>query len=129
MPTYLSPEENARRFALWRQGYTDEQIAEALGCTRGAIVKWRNIRNLPPNTLVARLNECRAGNHDWGFEVGQKVKVTMDNGHDKFGRRMIREYGDIISIQPNFIVVKLPKYKVTIHRWEIKERKVVVEAR
>jgi hypothetical protein len=125
MAANLSPEENARRYNLYRQGYTDTQIAKILGCKPAAITKWRNIRYLPPNVLPVNFaRKHRYGSDDWEFEVGEKVKIVMRNS---YGKGTIKGYGIIISAYRRFIVVQLPKYRVTIHQWELKEGKAVIE--
>ena len=43
----LSPEEDERRLALWRQGLTDREIGAILGLSRDAIASWRRARNVP----------------------------------------------------------------------------------
>ena len=45
----LSIEENKKRRELWRQKYTDAQIAEKCGVSRAAIYSWRKKYNLKSN--------------------------------------------------------------------------------
>ena len=46
----LSPEEDARRLELWRQGLTDREIGAACGTVRQGICGWRRVRGLQANT-------------------------------------------------------------------------------
>lgn len=41
--------DKARAEALYRQGLTDKEIAEALGLPQGSIYSWRQRNSLPPN--------------------------------------------------------------------------------
>jgi hypothetical protein len=35
---------------MWREGLSDTMMAACIGCTRGAINKWRRRNDLPPNS-------------------------------------------------------------------------------
>lgn len=39
--------KHLKRFLLWKKGFTDEEIASRIGVSRIAIVKWRDIMELP----------------------------------------------------------------------------------
>ena len=39
--------QHGRRMALYREGYSDQEIADKLGCARGTIASWRMRNELP----------------------------------------------------------------------------------
>lgn len=49
MPRALDQDEHNRRYALYRQGMSDDEIAKAVGMTPAAIQKWRSRRGLRTN--------------------------------------------------------------------------------
>lgn len=68
----IAPEEQQRRMDLHGKGYTDEEIAEAVGISRVAARKWRIKNGLPINAGAVNVVRC-----------GSCVNATPD------GRRMI----------------------------------------
>ena len=49
MPRRVSPEENERRLNLYKQGFSDGEIAEKVGVKVSTIRSWRLKRELSPN--------------------------------------------------------------------------------
>lgn len=45
----LTPDENKRRYDLYKQGFSDEEIAQKLNYSQSTIESWRNKRGLPSN--------------------------------------------------------------------------------
>lgn len=45
----LTPDENKRRYDLYQQGFSDEEIASKLNYSQSTIENWRNKRGLPSN--------------------------------------------------------------------------------
>lgn len=45
----LTPDENKRRYDLYKQGFSDEEIALKLNYSQSTIENWRNKRGLPSN--------------------------------------------------------------------------------
>ena len=45
----LLPEETAERYELWREGYSQAEIARAVGAHPSAITLWMQRKGLPPN--------------------------------------------------------------------------------
>lgn len=46
---FLSFEENERRFRMYRDGFSDAQIARVCDVDKTTITKWRKVRKLPRN--------------------------------------------------------------------------------
>ena len=53
--------ERERRFALWKQGLNDSEIADACGVSQAAISQFRRFNHLPPNAD----NQGHKIKHDW----------------------------------------------------------------
>lgn len=120
----VDPEENARRLNLWRQGYTDAQIGKILGHDTSVITSWRMARGLPPNKTPANPRIYRYGTDDWNFQVGEKVAVIIGDEDSKRGKKV---YGVVCGVYRRFIVIQLPKYRITVTQWELKHGTVKIE--
>lgn len=75
----LNIPENIRRLRRER-GYTQEQLAEALGVTVGAVSKWESGANAPDIAMVAELADFFDVSIDMlmGFEVGGGVERALE---------------------------------------------------
>ncbi|CEP67861.1 Uncharacterized [Moorella glycerini] len=122
----IAPEEDARRYNLWQQGYTDSQIAKLVGCPPGSIKSWREARGLPPNRMPANNRNFRRGTGDWEFAPGDRIKVGIKHGMG-INKHMDWCTGVIYAVYRRFIVVQLPRYKVTVSQWELKDGTVKIE--
>lgn len=69
----LPPEEEAKRMELYNRGFTDVEIAKALGHKQSTITSWRNSRNLETNKkrrkkygpkLVPECEGCKFANKE-----------------------------------------------------------------
>lgn len=56
MPVILTTTEETQRLALYNQGYSDPQIAKALGITANAVYLWRKRREKQAHTGICRYN-------------------------------------------------------------------------
>ncbi len=106
---------------LWRQGYTDTQIAKQLGCHPGSIKSWREARGLAAN------KGKKGDNYDsWGVMPGDRLRVKIRCGKGGSLSRMQRT-GEVIAVYPRYMVVQLLKYRITVSRWELMDGTVKVE--
>lgn len=119
----LPPEENARRMKLWQQGYTDSQIAREVSCHPGSIKSWREARGLPQNRTPKMPSKLR---NEWGLAPGDRVRVGLKYGNGA-SSRVKWHTGEVVTLYPRFIVVRLGKYRITVARWELKDGTVKVE--
>ncbi len=66
--------EHARRLDLYRQGYSDREIAERLGWSTECIAGWRRRNNLKPNPRE------KVSDHDKRMELYNKGLTDADVG-------------------------------------------------
>lgn len=77
---------------------------------------------MPSNAKPANPRNFRNGG--WEFEVGDLVRVGISGGQ---GTRVKHYKGLVIAVYQRFIVVQLPKYRITVSQWELKEGAVKIE--
>ena len=78
----ISFDEHQERLQLYFQGLNDREIAEKLYLTPGAIIRWRQINNLPSNVKInnRRSEERKLILYNAGFtdkEMAQQLKLKV----------------------------------------------------
>ena len=78
----ISFDEHQERLQLYFQGLNDREIAEKLYLTPGAIIRWRQINNLPSNMKInnRRLEERKLILYNAGFtdkEMAHQLKLKV----------------------------------------------------
>lgn len=125
---HISPEENERRMNLYKQGYTDTQMARILGCHPGTIQSWRAARGLLSNAKQANPSDFRNGGWEvevWEFEVGDLLRVGIPKGQG--GTWVKWHNGVVMATYPRFAVVQLERYRITVSRWDIRSGNIRIK--
>ena len=78
----ISFDEHQERLQLYFQGLNDREIAEKLYLTPGAIIRWRQINNLPSNVKInnRRSEERKLILYNAGFtdkEMAHQLKLKV----------------------------------------------------
>ena len=78
----ISFDEHQERLQLYYQGLNDREIAEKLYLTPGAIIRWRQINNLPSNAKInnRRSEERKLILYNAGFtdkEMAHQLKLKV----------------------------------------------------
>lgn len=78
----ISFDEHQERLQLYYQGLNDREIAEKLYLTPGAIIRWRQINNLPSNVKInnRRSEERKLILYNAGFtdkEMAYQLKLKV----------------------------------------------------
>ena len=111
---------------LWRQGYTDTQIAKQLGCHPGSIKSWREARGLKANVKDANPRNCRRGTAEFNFTPGETIKLGTVCGQG-VAKKVKWSWGKVLEVYPRFAVIQLPNYRVTVSQWELKDGKYLIK--
>lgn len=122
----LSPEENRRRYNLWKQGYTDCQIAKELGIHPTSVMRWREERGLPPNKTPANPRNFRWGTGEWNFKPGERLRVGIKHGVGA-SKQIKWHTGVVLEVYRRFVVIKLPQYRITATQWDVKDGSIKIE--
>ena len=78
----ISFDEHQERLQLYSQGLNDREIAEKLYLTPSAIIRWRQLNNLPSNMKInnRRSEERKLILYNAGFtdkEMAQQLKLKV----------------------------------------------------
>lgn len=81
----ISKEENVLRLELYRQGYSDREIAEKVGITQQGVYRWRVRNDLPANKKQGR--QKRIINLTPSWELGYFIGIIAGDGSlNKYSR-------------------------------------------
>lgn len=121
----ISEEENALRLKLYRQGYSDREIAEKVGITQQGIHKWRIKNNLPANKKIG--GQERILNLTPSWELGYFIGIVAGDGSlNKCGRaytiRIVSTSKEYINIIKSIIDKLFDNIKPNLSLFNIKAK-------
>ena len=91
----ISFDEHQERLQLYYQGLNDREIAEKLYLTPRAIIRWRQINNLPSNVKInnRRSEERKLILYNAGFtdkEMAHQLKLKVRSVHSWRVKRKLK---------------------------------------
>ena len=116
----LTPDENKRRYDLYKQGFSDEEIASKLNYSQSTIENWRNKRGLPSNQRNGYEND---------------IFDSMVVGPDKnwlqkrinYVEKQLQKVEQIINCQATLNIPKVSgNYKIILENRKIKTEVLIV---
>lgn len=116
----LTPDENKRRYELYKQGFSDEEIAQKLNYSQSTIENWRNKRGLPSNQRNGFENDFNQSmvvgfNENW-------LQKRID-----YVKKQLQKVEQIVNCQATLIIPKVSgNYKMEFEKQRIKISVLIV---
>ena len=116
----LTADENKRRYELYKQGFSDEEIGLKLNYSKSTIEKWRNKRSLPSNQRN-------------GFENDNHNSMVIDNDENWLQKRIeyvkskLQKVEQIINCNATLYIPEISgNYKIILENSKTKTEVLIV---